>query len=278
MDHSHGTRGKDDHSRDCDQFSLLASIEDYMDGPRIHPFRDIERPKFPETSEESYGTPSLTATLSASSTSSIPVEYSEYSNLSDTYSSRAPEPLVLEDGIFSTIPGFSPSGDIPFDRAITLDPPFNTDFLDFDAYPFSFDSCSRPDQALLPEDGITELPLATQEGNENSEYTSTYWSALFSDQTELNTTEDLHTSRPKGSILVSIPEASAAEVEYEQQYIVGLASEMQRRLRHLSDAGVSRSWNSSFSSVIRAFTIRLGYESSNDISHDTWQIIHKNSG
>ncbi|KAI3539473.1 hypothetical protein CSPX01_08919 [Colletotrichum filicis] len=273
MDHFHGTRGKDDHSRDCDQFTL----QDYMDGPRSQRFRDKERLYFPETSEESYGTPSLTAALSASDSSSIPVENNEYRNPSDTYSSRALEPLVL-DGIFSTVSRFSPSGDTLFDRAITLDPPFNTHFLDFDTYPFGFDLCSRPDQAPLPEDKIIELPLATQEGNENSEYASTYWPALFSDQTELNTTEDLHTSRPKGDMLVSIPEASAAEAEYEQQYIVGLASEMQRRLRHLSDAGVSRSWNSSFSSVIRAFTIRLGYESTNDISHDTWQIVHKNSG
>ncbi|KAG7040038.1 hypothetical protein JMJ77_0010278 [Colletotrichum scovillei] len=277
MDHSHGTRGKDDHSLDCGQISL----QDYMDGPRSHRFVDMERLKFPETSEEtyeeSYGTPSLTAALSSSSSRSIPVENNEHRNPSDTYSSRAPEPLVLEDGIFSTAPRFSPSGDCPFDQAIAFDTAFKTRFLDFDAYPFVFDLCSRPDQAPLPRE-IIERQLATQEGNENSEYASTYWPALFPDPTELNTMEDLHTSRPKDNMLASIPETSPAEVEYEQQYIVGLASEMQRRLRHLSDAGVSRSWNSSFSSVIRAFTIRLGYESSNDISHDTWQIIHKNSG
>ncbi|KAK1455660.1 hypothetical protein CMEL01_04420 [Colletotrichum melonis] len=235
----------------------------------------MQRQEFFEISEES-DIPSLTATLSAASSSSISPEINVYRNPSNTYSSWAPEPFVIEDSVFSIAPGFSPSSNIFFNQATIPDLPFDNHFLNFDAYPF--DLCSRSDKVPWPVDGIIELPLATQESNENPGYASTYWPAVFSDQTELNATEDLHTSRRKGNMLVSIPEASAAEVESEQQYIVGLASEMQRRLRHLSDAGVSRSWNSSFPSVIRAFTIRLGYESSNDISHNTWQIIHKNSG
>ncbi|KAK1705866.1 hypothetical protein BDP67DRAFT_530503 [Colletotrichum lupini] len=232
MDHSHGTRGKDDHSRDSDQFSLQASLEDYYVSA-LRLVRGMERPDCPEIPEEDDGTPSLTATLSATSSSSISAENNRYRNFPSPNLrlwSRAHEPLVFED---SVLPGLSPSGDILFDREAALDFPLGSFLLDPDASAFGFDLYSCPDEVPLPEDGTIKPPLDIQEGNENSGYASTYLPTLCSDQTELNAMEDLHTSRRKGNMLVSIPEASAAELEYEQQYIVGLASEMQRRL--LSD-------------------------------------------
>ncbi|KAK1636373.1 hypothetical protein BDP81DRAFT_450268 [Colletotrichum phormii] len=271
MEQPHDNHGKNDLSRASDQSLPQTRPEDRFLG--YAPFGGFTNQAYTDMSDQ---TPSIETDPSTGSVASlVSVESHENHKLYYSFDDLDVkiDPFISFDNLL--IPaglGFSPRGSFPDANSYCM-PQFDDFMPDFDVSGTSFDTFDYP-SILLTEDRTDDHPSKSYDA-------SCSWRPNFSCQPQVNTmgpSADLDTRRLEDSTGPSYTEASTVSASHERQYIVELASEMQSKLRHLVDSGVLRSWNSTLSSIIRVFAVRLGYESSDRINRDTLRIIHENSG